>query len=125
MDQRIQIVSSRIESDVRGGLKIEELAHCVNLSVSRLRHLFKDQTGKTPGQFLRLLKMQEATVLLQTAFLSVKEIMNRVGISNDSHFVHDFRKLYGLAPSSYRRGARVSLQLDPYLIKPSANSDKE
>jgi AraC-like DNA-binding protein len=46
--------------------------------------------------------MREAALLLRTTFLSVKEIMNRVGISNESHFVHEFKKANGLAPSKYR-----------------------
>ena len=46
--------------------------------------------------------MREAEKLLRTTFLSVKEIMNCVGLSNESHFVHEFKKTYKLAPSKYR-----------------------
>ncbi len=46
--------------------------------------------------------MLEAEKLLRTTLLSVKEIMNRVGISNESHFVHAFKKAHRLSPSKYR-----------------------
>ena len=47
--------------------------------------------------------MKEAAVLLSTTFLSVKEIMARVGFSDESHFVRDFKKIYGMTPTEYRK----------------------
>ena len=47
--------------------------------------------------------MKEATVLLSTTFLSVKEIMVRVGFGDESHFVKDFKKIYGITPTEYRK----------------------
>jgi transcriptional regulator GlxA family with amidase domain len=88
-----------------------ELGQLVNLSGSRLRHLFKAEMDQTPAQYLKTIRMSEAATLLRTTFLSVKEIMNRVGISNESHFVHEFKKAHGLAPSKYRNAAQSQLQL--------------
>jgi hypothetical protein len=47
--------------------------------------------------------MKEATVLLSTTFLTVKEIMVRVGFLDESHFVKDFKKIYGTTPTEYRK----------------------
>ena len=110
MDRRIQIVSSALETDFRRAWNIDHLGQLVNLSGSRLRHLFKAEMDQTPAQYLKAIRMREAAILLQTTFLSVKEIMNRVGISNESHFVHEFKKTHGLAPSKYR-GTSQSPQL--------------
>ena len=102
MDQRIQIVRSAMEQDCRRPWTIAALAKLVNLSPSRLRHLFKAETGITPNQFLKETRLGEAEKLLRTTFLRVKEIMNRVGFLDESHFGHEFKKAYGLAPSKYR-----------------------
>jgi transcriptional regulator GlxA family with amidase domain len=102
MDRRIQIVSAALETDFRRAWDIVQLGQLVNLSGSRLRHLFKAEMHQTPAQYLKKIRMSEAATLLRTTFLSVKEIMNRVGISNESHFVHEFKKAHGLAPSKYR-----------------------
>jgi transcriptional regulator GlxA family with amidase domain len=88
-----------------------QLGQLVNLSGSRLRHLFKAEMDQTPAQYLKTIRMSEAATLLRTTFLSVKEIMNRVGISNESHFVHEFKKVHGLAPSKYRSASQSQLQL--------------
>jgi AraC-like DNA-binding protein len=47
-------------------------------------------------------------VLLTTTFLSVKEIASRVGLADESHFVRDFKRIYGMTPSEYRTRAFLS-----------------
>ncbi|CAN5864144.1 hypothetical protein BH18ACI4_BH18ACI4_20550 [soil metagenome] len=108
MDRRIQIVGSAIETDFQRAWNTQTLAQLVNLSASRFRHLFKAEMGQTPAQYLKSIRMREAEKLLRTTFLSVKEIMNSVGISNESHFVHEFKKTHGLAPSKYRSAFKVA-----------------
>lgn len=102
MDPRIRVVISTIQSELSRKLAVEDLALLANISASRLRHLFKSQMGLTPAKYIKLARMQQAETLLQTTFLSVKEIMNRVGISNESYFSREFKKAYGVAPSKHR-----------------------
>jgi AraC-like DNA-binding protein len=40
--------------------------------------------------------------MLRTTFLSVKQILKRVGLRSNSHFVHDFKKINGMTPTAYR-----------------------
>jgi AraC family transcriptional regulator of arabinose operon len=102
MDRRIQIIIALMERETSTSPDMSGIARQVNLSPSRLRHLFKKETGKTPAQFLKSLRLRQAALLLSTTFLSVKEISNRVGITNTSHFVREFKKVYGVAPTTYR-----------------------
>ena len=113
MDIRIQIVRSALETEFRRAWDIVQLGQLVNLSGSRLRHLFKAEMDQTPAQYLKAIRMRESATLLRTTFLSVKEIMNRVGISNESHFVHEFKKAHGLAPSKYRGGSQSPTSIIP------------
>lgn len=55
-----------------------------------------------PIQYLKVLRMERAKHLLETSFLSVKEIAHIVGVNDESHFVRDFKKTYGVPPTSYR-----------------------
>lgn len=109
VDVRIHILLSFIQSELHRDLYLEELAHLVNLSPSRLRHLFKRDTGQTLTQYLVSQRLNQARVLLETTHLSVKEIMNRVGISDSSHFARDFKKLFGLTPTTYRQQRALCL----------------
>jgi AraC family transcriptional regulator, arabinose operon regulatory protein len=102
LDPRIETVISKIQNDAPQRLDMEKLARQANMSSSHLRHLFKLHTGLTIMQYFKLIRMQQAEHLLRTTFLSVKEIMNRVGITNESYFSREFKKAHGLAPSKYR-----------------------
>ena len=102
MDQRVQKAILLMEEDLRRKFIPGEIAAAVNLSLPHLRFLFKAETGMSPAQFLRSLRMREAGRLLKTTFLSVKEVMYRIGVSDESHFTRDFKKLYGLSPAQFR-----------------------
>ncbi len=105
MDRRIELVISKIETQTSGSWETTNLAGLVNLSASRFRHLFKEETGTTPAHYLKELRLRKAEVLLRTTFLSVKEIVSGVGLGSGSHFVREFKKMYGLSPTAYRRAA--------------------
>lgn len=91
-----------MREDVRGELSLSEFAQSVNLSVWRLCHIFKSDVGMPPIRYLRLLRMERARNLLESSFLSVKEIAFQVGLNDESHFVRDFKSTYGFSPALYR-----------------------
>ena len=91
-----------MREDVRGELSLAEFAQSVNLSVWRLCHIFKSDVGMPPIRYLRLLRMERAKHLLESSFLSVKEIAFQVGLNDESHFVRDFKSTYGFSPALYR-----------------------
>ena len=53
-------------------------------------------------QYLKALRLEKACELLGTTYLSVKEIAVQVGLNDASHFVRDFKKVYGLTPTQHR-----------------------
>lgn len=102
MDKRVEKIIEMMREDVSGELSLGEFAQSVNLSVWRLCHLFKSDIGMPPMRYLRVLRMERAKDLLESSFLSVKEIGFRVGLTDESHFVRDFKATYGLSPACYR-----------------------
>ncbi|MGI8997649.1 MAG: helix-turn-helix domain-containing protein [Pyrinomonadaceae bacterium] len=102
MDFRIQRVLTLMSSDLHRELSLEELARTVNLTPEHLCRLFKAGTGESPLKYRKRLRIQKARELLETTFLSVKEIMFAVGVNDASHFVRDFEAAYGLSPTQYR-----------------------
>ena len=102
MDKRVEKILEMMRDDVRGELSLAEFAHSVNLSIWRLSHIFKSDVGMPPIKYLRLLRMERAKELLESSFLSVKEIAFQVGLNDESHFVRDFKSTYGFSPAIYR-----------------------
>ena len=102
MDHRVRQVIALAEESLHKGWTPAKLAALVNLSPSRLHQLFKGETGLPPARYLRRLRMRRAKELLETTHLSVKQVMAFVGLTDESHFVRDFKKACGLTPARYR-----------------------
>lgn len=103
MDRRIEFVISKIETETSASWNTRTLASMVELSPSRFRHLFKQETGTSPAQYVKEFRLRKAERMLRTTFLSVKQVLKRVGVRSHTHFVHDFKKLHGMTPTAYRR----------------------
>jgi transcriptional regulator GlxA family with amidase domain len=109
MDRRIEIVIAEMEAQISWPWTTAELAALVNLSESRFRHFFKQETGCTPAQFLRARRIEQVEVLLRTTFLTIKQISILVGLKGGSQLVREFKKIYGVTPTTYRQ-ARQSAE---------------
>jgi two-component system response regulator YesN len=108
MDQRLEAAIAFMKINLQRRLTPAEIARTVNLSPSRVRQLFRKETGMSLGRYLRQLRMERAKQLLETSFLSVKGVASTVGINGVSHFVRDFEKAYHLSPARYAGANRRS-----------------
>jgi transcriptional regulator GlxA family with amidase domain len=107
MDARITWAVSRIDDQLEAPLDVAGLAAAVNLSPSRFAYLFRREIGTSPARFVKQRRLDRARDLLETTFLSVKEVMASVGFSDASHFTRNFRQHHGLAPREWRQARRV------------------
>lgn len=114
MDLRVLKVIDRIEATPEQNLRFDALAKSMNISASRLRHLFRNEVGASPRQYLRTIRMEHAKHLIENTYLNVKEVMTKVGLSDESHFVRDFARVYGRTPGRHREYHRVKDRLANY-----------
>ena len=108
MAERVKRVIELRQGDPSRSFTLGKMAESANLSAPYFCYLFKTITGVPPAKYLKTLRMQQAATLLTTTFLSIKEIVRRVGLTDESHFVRDFKRLYGMTPSEYRNSALLS-----------------
>lgn len=102
MDTRIGRILHHLNSHFQHRISFADMAAMVNLSDSRLRHIFKVEVGVPPAQYIKLLRLNRARELLETTFLSIKEIVVITGMSDESHFFREFKRVYNVTPSQYR-----------------------
>ena len=103
LDSRIEIAIALIQRDIRLAPRPSQMASLTGLSISHFYALFRKETGTVPATYVRRLRFERARDLLSNPRLSVKEITHLVGVDDLSHFVRDFKKVYGMSPRSYRR----------------------
>ncbi len=96
----------------RGCLTVAELSAAVHLSSSHLCALFQRHIGLPPVRFLRNTRLEAAKELLDHSSLSVKEIITRTGFRDRSHFIREFKKIYGTTPSRIRATRNLQTQTD-------------
>ncbi len=106
VDYRIEKILAEIKINLSHPLSIQALADNLNMSASRLQHLFKQEVGTSITKYIKNLRLDKARELLGTTYLSIKEIRVRVGLADKSHFFRDFRKEFGVSPSEYRGDSR-------------------
>ncbi|MGD0831501.1 MAG: AraC family transcriptional regulator [Terracidiphilus sp.] len=115
-DFRIQKVLQTIKTDP--SIRIQDLADQVNLSSSRLSHLFKDQTGLSLNVYLANERLNRAADLLRKTEMRVKEITYCVGYCQEPSFQRAFKRKFDFSPLSYRNRQRatdsVGTQIDQH-----------
>ena len=106
MDPRVRQIPSSLPANYHRPFRVRDLARSVNLSESRLTHLFQRDAGVSVMKFLKTVRLERARQLLEATFCSVKEIMFQVGFNDPSHFVREFEETFGLTPNNYRKRYR-------------------
>lgn len=101
MDKRILIIKNTISENLKSPATIEEISAEMNVSASRLRQLFKKETGMSFGEYVRGQRLERARELLETTFMRLQEVSAAVGIDDQSYFNRLFKRKYGLTPGKY------------------------
>ena len=108
MDPRILLAMNYLCENMSGDVTIASLATRCGMSVSRLSHVFREQVGRPPHQFLELQRITYARQLLEVTKESVANIADEVGFPDQFHFSRRFKHFTGVSPRSYREKMRVS-----------------
>lgn len=97
--------------EYRSDLRVEDLARIANLSIAQFIAVFKQMTGKTPHEYLRQVRIENATRLLGKG-QSIIDIGLSVGFASSTGFRSAFKKVAGVTPEAYR-SRRTRESADP------------
>lgn len=107
LDPRIDALLVFINSHLAEEINIPSLAARADLSPSRLSHLFQEQVGIAPMQYLDLQRIERAKQLLIRTTGSVRQIAEEVGL-DPIYFSLRFKQHTGLSPRAYRQSKAAS-----------------
>jgi AraC-like DNA-binding protein len=107
MDYRVR-KSIRLLSEGPGAeIELDAVAREAGLSRPHFYKLFRAQTGVTPNLYLNTILMEKALDALVTTEAPIAEIGGDLGFSSLSVFTRFFAGHVGMAPTDYRRAAKV------------------
>jgi len=101
-DPRMRRAMDYLTANLRQPFRLETLARHCGLSVSRLAHLFKTETGTSPQQFFEQQRMWHAGQLLRLTGLGIAEVAAEVGYDDPFYFSNRFRRYSGKSPTQFR-----------------------
>ena len=93
-----QIIKEKIS---HRDLNVEMLADTIGISRVHLHRKIKEITGLSARDYLKNIRMKQASLLLTDKNLTISEIAYAVGYSNPAHFSASFKAFYGVSPTEY------------------------
>jgi AraC-like DNA-binding protein len=88
-------------------IELDSIAREAGLSRPHFYRLFRTQTGVTPNLYLNTLIMEQALDALVATEVPIADIGFDLGFSSQSGFTRFFAANVGMAPTEYRRAAKV------------------
>lgn len=83
-------------------ISIAELSNMVHMSEPAFRKNFKRVYLVSPNKYIRLLRLETASKLLQTSNSSIYDIALNSGFTDVKYFSKQFHKRYGKSPKEYQ-----------------------
>lgn len=93
-----KIVESNLD---KTSFNTDQLAKELFLSRSQLHRKFSDIIGQSPGEFIRIIKLNHAASMLLEKKLSVTQIAYAIGFSSPAQFSRAFSKQFNCTPTDY------------------------
>ncbi|WP_321024549.1 helix-turn-helix domain-containing protein [Eisenbergiella porci] len=97
--ERIKKIVEESYSD--SSLCLQSIADEIGLNAAYIGRIFKKGAGVSVNEYLNLTRMYKAAEWFEKSDLSVNEVMEKVGIENQSYFYKLFKKQFGTTPKNY------------------------
>lgn len=97
-----------IEENFVQDIDIQTLAEMSGYSYDYFRHLFKEEVGISPKNYIIDKRISFAKKLLSETNTTISEIAQKSGFSNGPQFTVIFKERTGLSPAQYRKSIKIS-----------------
>jgi len=99
---KLERALSFIERNIYNSITLNNICESTGISQPTLNRLFKKHIGKSPFDYFIEQKMLIANQMLKNETMSIKEISQTLGYSNQLYFSAEFKKRNGRSPRDFR-----------------------
>lgn len=96
-------VTDIVKKNLANDFNVDSLCAALNMSRSSFYNKIKALTNQSPSDFVRQIRMNEASILLKTRKYTVAEVSDMLGYGDPKYFTDIFKKYYGTTPSAYMK----------------------
>jgi len=82
---------------------VDTLAELAGIGRTSFFKKMKGITGKSPNEYINIIRMKKAAELLITTDLNIAEISYSVGVEDPSYFTRHFKSQFGKTPLQFRK----------------------
>lgn len=101
--KRLTLAREYISNNYNKKFKLEDIASVCFLSVNHLLRTFKQAYGISPYQYLTIIRLDRAKILLETGKHSINEIVMLVGFESVSSFIRLFKSTFDYTPLKFKK----------------------
>jgi AraC-like DNA-binding protein len=103
-EQIIRKMQDKIHEQWDKNIDFKELSLSFEVSYSWFRKAFKEVLNTSPNQYVLMLKLRNATKIIQESNLPLSEIAYECGFNSEFYFSKIFKQKMGVNPSNLRMG---------------------
>lgn len=100
-DEIVTSVKSFLKDNISVPLKFENIAKNLNISQTKLKNIFKEDTKMGVMEYFRKLKIEEAKILIRESSMNFTQIADSLGYESIHNFSRQFKKITGMSPTEY------------------------
>jgi len=100
---KVQTIIKYINENLQNELSIDEIAGSCYMSKYHMCRKFKDETGTTIGNYIKLQRIYLSKKLLADKESRISDVALETGFSDTSHFTKVFSAEVGITPSQYKK----------------------
>ena len=109
--KHLNIIIEFISDNYHQRLTLDEIAEKAGFTKHYLSRFFSKYVGMTVGEYINMLRLNEAYTLVLNSELSLTEIMDNCGFANYPTFVKNFKTSYLMTPSKLRATQKSSIRI--------------
>lgn len=112
LEKLVSNVNSRLKDS---NFKVDELVEILNMSYSSLYRKCLALTGQNLIDFIRLLRLKKAAILLVNYGYTISEVAYMVGFNDPKYFSKSFKNQFNITPKEFKNKAASTENTSEYL----------
>lgn len=108
-DEQFLSITEFLRERLGETLTVDDIARGAQVSVSKLKMMFREYTGGGPIDYFIGMKVEKSKELIKMGFYNLTEVSEALGFSSLHYFSRTFKARVGMSPSEWaKRGAAES-----------------